>query len=429
VDFVQWTGPSPQLDPSEWQKIEYKHDLYGRRSEKKVDGFSTRYLYDGPQVIAEYDGNNNLLRKYIYGPGIDQPVCMIEQAESQTYYYHYDALGSVVALSDSSGDTVQTYEYSVYGQVAVEDVSHPNPYMFAGRRYDIETGLYYNRARYYNPYTGRFLQMDPIGYKAGMNLYRYCRNNSLNFIDPFGLRDENGRLRIAFFDSSDPKYINAANDFDFFDLAFDMKGHDTYWILMLLEDITTGAKNRKGEEIVDIYFFDDSTVDPRISGYHVVSLEFGSVEFTVDDDNDLVLDPDLAQFLHEVGTYLVPEVVEGRSVIEPGGTIHLRHDFAAQNGMEGSGGVGHPMGWLTEYAKAANRNVTAVSGVLVYTETETPGPDYEFSGYGNNYSGGLHIGWLYHSIYSDNTRWTNTTILNWPSYGFYKKNYPEWLVH
>jgi len=112
----------------------------------------------------------------------------IEVADSNAvYYYHFDALGSVVALSDSSGDTVQTYEYSVYGQVAVEDINHPNPYMFAGRRFDVEIGLYYNRARYYNPFTGRFLQTDPIGCGAGMNMYAYCRNNSLNYRDPSGL--------------------------------------------------------------------------------------------------------------------------------------------------------------------------------------------------------------------------------------------------
>ena len=188
VDFVQWSGPSPEQDTSNWQTINYKYDLYGRRSEKKVDGFSTRYVYDGPHVIAEYDGNNNLLRKYIYGPGIDQPVCMIEVADSNAvYYYHFDALGSVVALSDKDGDTVQTYEYSVFGQVAVEDINHPNPYMFAGRRFDIEIGLYYNRARYYNPFTGRFLQSDPIGYEDGMNMYMYCRNNPLSLADPYGL--------------------------------------------------------------------------------------------------------------------------------------------------------------------------------------------------------------------------------------------------
>ncbi|MHC4540939.1 MAG: RHS repeat-associated core domain-containing protein [Planctomycetota bacterium] len=92
-----------------------------------------------------------------------------------------------MALSDGDGDTVQTYEYSVYGEVAVEDANHTNPYMFAGRRFDIEIGLYYNRARYYNPYTGRFLQTDPIGYGDGLNWYRYCRNNPLNGTDPSGM--------------------------------------------------------------------------------------------------------------------------------------------------------------------------------------------------------------------------------------------------
>jgi RHS repeat-associated protein len=138
-------------------------------------------------VIAEYDGNNNLLRKYIYGPGIDQPVSMIEVADANAvYYYHFDALGSVVALSNASGNTVQTYQYSVYGEVAVQDPNHTNPYMFTGRSFDVEIGLYYFRARYYNPYMGRFLQADPVGYEADMNLYRYCMNNPVNMRDPFG---------------------------------------------------------------------------------------------------------------------------------------------------------------------------------------------------------------------------------------------------
>ncbi|OHB79807.1 MAG: hypothetical protein A2Z25_07690 [Planctomycetes bacterium RBG_16_55_9] len=187
VDFVQWSGPTPAQDPENWQQIAYKHDVLNRRIEKKVNGFSTRYVYDSDHVIAEYDGNNNLLRKYIYGLCTDEPICMIEVADSNSvYYYHFDALGSVVALSDSNGDTVQTYEYSVYGEVAVEDANHTNPYMFAGVRYDIEIGLYYNRARYYNSFMGRFLQTDPIGYDAGLNLYRYCGNNPTNFTDSYG---------------------------------------------------------------------------------------------------------------------------------------------------------------------------------------------------------------------------------------------------
>jgi len=55
---------------------------------------------------------------------------------------HYDGLGSVVALSDAAGDTVQLYEYSVYGQVAASDPNHPNPFLFTGRRFDTDTGLY-----------------------------------------------------------------------------------------------------------------------------------------------------------------------------------------------------------------------------------------------------------------------------------------------
>jgi YD repeat-containing protein len=68
VDFVQWTQPSPTQDPDHWYTIKYKYDPSGRRIEKNVDGYKTRYIYDGGNVIAEYDYNHKLLRKYIYGP-------------------------------------------------------------------------------------------------------------------------------------------------------------------------------------------------------------------------------------------------------------------------------------------------------------------------------------------------------------------------
>jgi RHS repeat-associated protein len=111
------------------------------------------------------------------------------------YYYHYDGLGSVAAISDSAGDTVEQYDYDVYGAVLIVDSAGQvqalslvgNPYFFTGRRLDDETGLYYYRTRYYHPALGRFLQTDPIGYQGGINLYAYCGNNPIILLDPSGL--------------------------------------------------------------------------------------------------------------------------------------------------------------------------------------------------------------------------------------------------
>ena len=194
MDWLQWSG-SPPPDPTNWDTITYTYDPAGRRIKKNVDGsYMVKYVYaethasnrrDSGHVIAEYD-DSNLLRKYIYGARVDEPVCMIDvAANNAAYYYHFDGLGSVVALSDSDGDSCQSYEYSVYGQVAASDPNFlANPYMFTGRRFDIETGLYYYRARYYNPHIGRFMQTDPVGYGYG-----YCGNNPLSMVDPSGCHE------------------------------------------------------------------------------------------------------------------------------------------------------------------------------------------------------------------------------------------------
>jgi len=177
----------------------YSYDYSGRRVKKTLHASQTtiHYTYDGDQVIAENEGSQ-LVRKFIYGPGIDEPILMIDAAGGNAvYYYHFDGLGSVAALSNNSGEIVERYSYDVFGRATIRDPGHgtretslyDNPYFFTGRRYDDETGLYYYRARYYDPWTGRFIQTDPVGYAAGLNLYTYCSNNPLNWIDPLGLAE------------------------------------------------------------------------------------------------------------------------------------------------------------------------------------------------------------------------------------------------
>jgi len=182
---------------------QYQYDALSRRVVKLANpGGSlteTRYFYDDARVIEEQDASVVTQATYVYGNYVDEVLSMARGG--QDYYYHQNALWSVVAVSDDTASVVERYAYDAYGFVSITDgagspvpsnawgTPHSaveNPYLFTGRRLDEESGLYYYRARYYDSEKGRFLQRDPLGYVDGLNLYIYARSNPIVNIDPSG---------------------------------------------------------------------------------------------------------------------------------------------------------------------------------------------------------------------------------------------------
>jgi RHS repeat-associated protein len=110
---------------------------------------------------------------YVWGP--DRVLAKLDNVTGMRYYYIYNGHGDVIQILDTAGNIVNAYEYDTWGNFTNKNESIHNPFTYFGQTYDETTGLYYLRARYYDPKTGRFTQEDPI--KDGGNWYSYCGGN------------------------------------------------------------------------------------------------------------------------------------------------------------------------------------------------------------------------------------------------------------
>jgi len=186
---------------SDGKKTSYQYDPLGRRISKETDGVVTRFYWDGDALLGDVTGDD--IREWVYYPGSFEPLAMLvtdttckdNEASERIYYYANDPNGCPTRLLDETGKVVWAALYDAWGKVKKLPVDLvEQPIRLQGQYFDAETGLYYNRWRYYCPENGSFVSQDPLGLMAGENIYGFGPNAQM-WVDPLGLECKMGGVK------------------------------------------------------------------------------------------------------------------------------------------------------------------------------------------------------------------------------------------
>lgn len=168
--------------------VEYKYDALDRRIAVIINGTTTLLTtYDRDHAWADFSVTGAVEKRYLFSEKIDEIIAAWVAGQDFTWY-HADKLGTIRDLSNMAGVIGQPIVYSAFGQIQSGlSGKEWNRFTFTGREWQPETGLYYYRARYYDPTSGRFISEDPIGFEANdTNKMRLVYNTAINGTDPSG---------------------------------------------------------------------------------------------------------------------------------------------------------------------------------------------------------------------------------------------------